>query len=260
MGIAGVFLSIGCATTPLSSTLPPDASEVLAPLGTIGVAAREPGPDRFVDKPGGKGWAVLRGFGVGFAQGMNCGELFIICSPAGAILGAVAGPFLADSAKEIESAAMVLQPKLDNTPLTTLIQNDVVRLAHEQGQRQFVHMPSSTSPPLDVEANQPLMNDSIIDSHLEITVLAFGLDGSTGQVSINQPVWLRLNAEIRWAPVQDGTITYDSAPGLPIAATSETHTITEWADNDAELFQAAVHTVVESAAQDVLQRLYQGAP
>jgi hypothetical protein len=236
-------LLFSCATTPKLKT---PTEEFKANLGTIGVVSASFQPEVRLNKPMGKGSAVLhyagKGAGVGLwaatQGGGSAGPAGLLVAlglvPVGAAVGSIVGLVKGVPWNEIKEPERALKSYLDTVTFQETMRERFLTVARQEPQSRLVPLDVQGPKTPGEEVAYAFLSESGIDTVLEMSVRKCELFNRDRNRGINPHLYLGLVTDIKLIRVADGKVIYSEKF---VDQWSNSLKFSEWAANDAEPFR-----------------------
>lgn len=252
-GLALLLLQCGCSVLPPRLLSPDDRQS----LGTIGVTAARYAPEVRIKGPGqrgGKAGIAIGGLGAAAATVASCLNPFaILTCPtmvlAMGALGATAGGVVGhqiDARITGAGIAAAAPDHLDDVRTQIALRDRVVQHARANTPYAFVAVDDSGPATRSDHPDYRSLSGSGIDTVLEVSVLDLTMEGRP-----RQGLFLAMASRVRIVRAASGAVVADEV----LHYRSEAHPYERWAEKDARVFQSALESGFQHAAERISREL-----
>ncbi|MFQ5544022.1 MAG: hypothetical protein ACE5FY_06685 [Nitrospiria bacterium] len=241
-------------------------------METIGVVSGNFTPKIEILVPSkGKGAGAGRGAGIGASRTVEVGGLFlgggllsghpfgaligvgfflgsIALAPVGAIVGAVGGAVIAESASNIEEAEAILYKVLEEVNVQEAIQDRIIDEAADNTRFTFVLLREGGPNSFGEEVSYASLTGREIDAILEVSVPTFGVKGEGG---VNPPLFFEMVTNVRFIQGPDKMLYKRS-----FVYQSQQSLFLNWAADDGKLFRDEIDHGYRFLSEKIVEELF----
>ena len=240
----------GCVSGPIRPFQAALSEGIRSHLGTVGVTGPDTIPEvRFVLPA--KGWTEGLGRGMFKATEnvldftVRTGDVRVIpLAPIAALIGGIYGAIVAEPASTVEEANRLLLQAVSDLNLPKSLRERMVQVGRLETDIPFVVFSEESS------ANSRAMDSPSVNTILVVQITNLTLEGD--EWSVNPALRLVMKAQVQLIRKTDGNVLY----GLSTEFRGTRHGITEWAEENGEVFRSELDRGFQDSAERIIEETF----